>query len=140
VIVVVLALPARKAIDHDDEDDNDKRRGSFLIVLVVVVVLAPSASKAIDHDHEDDNDKRWEFLIVLVIVVVLALPARKAIDHGHDDEGNPQFGRDASPCPPPGRSCKNRFTRPGKCVLKPYLITSVLLLPRPWIPSSSDTF
>jgi hypothetical protein len=53
VVVVVLALLARKAIerDHDDEDDNGKTR-AFLIVLVIVVVLALPARKAIDHDDE----------------------------------------------------------------------------------------
>ena len=52
MLVVTLALPVRKAIDDEDDDNDTVRRGSFLIVLVVVVALALPVRKAID----DDND------------------------------------------------------------------------------------
>jgi hypothetical protein len=55
VVVVVLALLPRKAIDHDHDDENGETR-EFLIVLVVVVVLALPPRKAIDHD--DENGKK----------------------------------------------------------------------------------
>jgi hypothetical protein len=54
VVVVVLAQPARKAVD--DEDERTIRRGSFLIVLVVIVVLALPARKAIDDEDEPDQE------------------------------------------------------------------------------------
>ncbi len=57
VVVVVLGLPARKAIEHDDEDEKETA-GFFLLVLVVVVVLGLLARKAIEHDDEDDDEKR----------------------------------------------------------------------------------
>jgi hypothetical protein len=55
VVVVALALPARKAID--DDHDNGKTR-EFLIVLVVVVVLALPVRKAIDDENDNEHDCR----------------------------------------------------------------------------------
>ncbi|HSZ79568.1 MAG TPA: hypothetical protein VK775_19335 [Chthoniobacterales bacterium] len=51
VVVIALGLLVRKAIERDDdhEDDNGKTR-NFLIVLVLVVVLGPLVRKAIEDE------------------------------------------------------------------------------------------
>jgi hypothetical protein len=53
-VLVVLALPARKAID--DEDDNGRAQ-EFLIVLVLVVVLALSVRLG---EGATRNADRWK--------------------------------------------------------------------------------
>ena len=42
VLVVVLGLrggESNKAIEHDDEDENDKEAAGFLLIVLVVVVV-----------------------------------------------------------------------------------------------------
>jgi hypothetical protein len=47
VLVVVLGLPAREAIEGEDDDEDDEA-AEFLIVLVLVVVLGLPVREAID--------------------------------------------------------------------------------------------
>jgi hypothetical protein len=64
LVVVVLGLPIRKAIEHDDEDEHDKERPGFFPDRPRGRRRPPSAPvrKAIEHDDEDEHDKeRAEF-------------------------------------------------------------------------------